>query len=381
MPAKPMLKIMGLGVAYPPALVPIEKLDDLAYAHFNHSPALDKTLAINRRSGIKTRSMVVPFDSPFVNQPSAPSIKAISDIFLDEGLALAISAARSAIAEAGISVDEITHVVASSCTSSSNPGYDLLLARELGLRPTVEKVLLHGVGCSGGLAGLRLASSLCHTAAWRGHAANILVVASEITSSFARHELECVDRDQDVRVGLALFADGASALVLSLDHGPAEGTADTADSESHRSEKGIFEVVSCTHAVSIGWKETISPQLPILSETNIPILYENLLSSLPESVESLLPNSPSEFDWPIHTGGTAFLNSAKIAMGIENEHLKASFEVYENHGNTSSSSVFCVLDMSRRIQHREWAVSLGFGPGLVGEAVLLRRIQHSKNHG
>ncbi|KAF7365560.1 BcCHS1, chalcone synthase [Mycena venus] len=247
------LKVTGIGVAYPSSLVPADELDNLAYAHFNRSPALDKTLAINHCSGIKTLSVVAPFDSPFLNQPTAPSITEISDLFLVEGLALATSAARSAIAEAGISADEITHVVASTCTNSSNPGYDLLLARELGLRPTVEKILLHGVGCSGGLAGLRLASSLCHTAVWRERPANVLVAATEINSSLARNGLECVDRDQEVRVGLALFADAASALILSLEYGSGEvldGAA--ADADRKGPEKGIFEVINAIHMVVPG---------------------------------------------------------------------------------------------------------------------------------
>ncbi|KAJ7766523.1 chalcone synthase [Mycena maculata] len=334
-----MLKITGLGVAYPPDLVPVEGLD---------KTALDKVLAINRSLGIKMRSMVVPWDSPFLNQPTAPSIKAICDLFLDKGLKLAISAARAAIAEAGIPTDEITHVVASTCTNSSNPGYDLLLAQELGLRHTVEKVLLHGVGCTGGLAGLRLADNLCHTAAWRGRPTHVLVVAAEFASSFTRNELECVDRDQDVRVGLAI---PGTDKILTFNPGPQ------------------------------GWQEIISPQLPILTASDIPVLYEYLLSSLPASTLSVLPTSPSDYDWPIHTGGSAFLKSTIKGMGIEREHLQASWEVYEHHGNTSSSSVFCVLDMSRRIQEREWVVSLGFGPGLVGEAVLLRRIQRPSASG
>jgi hypothetical protein len=37
--------------------------------------------------------------------------------------------------------------------------------------------------------------------------------------------------------------------------------------------------------------------------------------------------------------------------------------------------VLCVLDMSRRIEKREWLVSVGFGAGVAGEAVLLRRIK------
>lgn len=127
--------------------------------------------------------------------------------------------------------------------------------------------------------------------------------------------------------------------------------------------------------IDVGWKETANPHLPSLISSNIPVLYENLLSSLPASVRSILPTNPADLDWPVHASSAHFLNEAVKLMGIDKENLKASWEVYENQGNTSSSSVFCVLDMSRQIQDREWAVSLAFGPGLLAEAVLLRRIR------
>lgn len=78
-----------------------------------------------------------------------------------------------------------------------------------------EKVLLHGVGCSGGLAALRTAANLAlgHTA--RGKPARILVMALEVSTTMVRSELESIDKLQETRIGVALFSDCASAVVLS----------------------------------------------------------------------------------------------------------------------------------------------------------------------
>jgi type III polyketide synthase len=99
-----------------------------------------------------------------------------------------------------------------------------------------------------------------------------------------------------------------------------------------------------------------------------------LLETLPDSTLSRVPQNPSEFDWPLQAS-YFLLNAVRKAIGIHNDNFKASWEVYENYANTTSSSVLCVLDMSRRIEKREWLVSVGFGAGVAGEAVLLRRIK------
>jgi type III polyketide synthase len=126
-----------------------------------------------------------------------------------------------------------------------------------------------------------------------------------------------------------------------------------------------------------GWKETISPRLPEVITSVLPSLYKGVLAAAPDDIVPTFPSNPTDFDWPVHTGGTSILRSIEKAMGIGKEHTKASWEVYQNQGNTSSSSVLCVLDMSRRIQEREWCISVGFGPGLCGEALLLRRIRRT----
>jgi type III polyketide synthase len=173
-----------------------------------------------------------------------PSVSEVAELFRAEGVPLAVAASRNAVDEAGIAFEDITHVVATTCTTSSNPGFDCYVAQELGLRPDIERVLLHGVGCAGGLAALRLAASLCQSAAWRDEPAHVLVVACEITSSMRRAELEKISREQKVRVGITLFGDGSSALVLSLDYGP---SPDGVDGNTSKRDKGIYELVNWAH--------------------------------------------------------------------------------------------------------------------------------------
>ncbi|THH01856.1 hypothetical protein EW026_g904 [Hermanssonia centrifuga] len=164
------LQIVGLGVEYPPHLCSPRDLKKLALRHHPKSAALQKILAINENTGIEKRSVVCHIDHPLINQPAPPTIEELSHFFLTEGVRLAVGASRAAIHEWGGDVSEITHVVATTCTNSANPGYDYYVARELGLGGSVERTLLHGVGCAGGLAALRTAANLALTATFMQNA-------------------------------------------------------------------------------------------------------------------------------------------------------------------------------------------------------------------
>lgn len=112
-------------------------------------------------------------------------------------------------------MEEITHVVSTTCTNSANPGFDHYVCKELGIRRNVEKVLLHGIGCSGGLAAIRTAANLALGLSFRHKPARVLVLACEITSMMVRSELESIHKNQEVRIGVCLFADCATASILS----------------------------------------------------------------------------------------------------------------------------------------------------------------------
>lgn len=176
---------------------------------------MKKVLSVNSYTGIDTRSSIGTPDHPLVNQATAPSIKEIHQVFMSDGVPLAVEASRKAISEAKIRLDQITHIVSTTCTDSANPGFDHYVAKSLGITHQVEKVLLHGIGCSGGLATLRTAANLAlgHTA--RGKPARILCVALEVSTVMVRSELDSVNELAETRIGPCLFSDCASAVVLS----------------------------------------------------------------------------------------------------------------------------------------------------------------------
>lgn len=176
---------------------------------------LDKVLSINRYTGIETRAVVGNVDDPIINQPNAPSIRDLNNLFMREGVKLSISACKQAIEEWGGCVDEITHVVSTTCTNSANPGFDHYVLKSLGIRSNVEKVLLHGVGCSGGLAAIRTAATLALGLSYRRRPARVLILACELCSVLVRSELDSIAQDQEVRIGVCLFSDCASACIAS----------------------------------------------------------------------------------------------------------------------------------------------------------------------
>jgi len=174
-----------------------------------------KTLSINRFTGIQTRAAFGTADHPLINQKTAPSITELNRMFMTEGVRISVVACRKAIAEWGGNLQDITHVVSTTCTNSANPGYDYYVCRELGIGKNVEKILLHGIGCSGGLAAIRTASNMALGCSYRRKPARILVLACEMCTPLVRSEFDSIVANNEVRVGPCLFSDCASACVIT----------------------------------------------------------------------------------------------------------------------------------------------------------------------
>ncbi|KAK0640879.1 putative type III polyketide synthase [Cercophora newfieldiana] len=379
------LSIIGLGTQYPPFSLPTSVLDALSKKFYPDSPAMQKVLSINRYTGIDQRSSIGTPDHPLVNGPTAPTITEINKIFMSDGVPLAVSAARQALAEARVEPTQITHMVSTTCTNSANPGYDHFVARDLGLSRSVEKVLLHGIGCSGGLAALRTAANLCLGHAMRGLPARILVVALEISTTLVRSELDSINADQETRIGIALFSDCAGALVLSN----GLGTADEALAPP------VYELLGWEHHTipdtesdlgfdvdPLGWKVVLTPRVPTLTQGVLEPAYKALLDALPRPPPETY-RTAADYDWAMHPGGATILTGAEKALRITPEHMRASYDTYINHGNSSSATIISVLNRLRSKEMdamtpdsrgpRDHVVGCAFGPGISVEMCMLRR--------
>ena len=195
---------------------------------------MKKLLAINNASKIDTRSIIFPLDTRSdLNGLVQPDIHEQDNIFRKVAVDLTVQACRKALKEWGGSNGDITHAVGTTCTNTGNPGYDLLVAQELGLRDDLDRLLLHGVGCAGGLAALRAAAQLAMGASARGRPARILVFACELASLGARSELDFTAQsaDGETNIAPALFSDGAAAFVLCN------------ELASEAAERGVFQLI------------------------------------------------------------------------------------------------------------------------------------------
>lgn len=176
---------------------------------------MEKTLEINRKSRIENRYSVLDPEHDYWHQPQVPSISDCDALFKQYGIPLAVQACTKAIEDWGGLSSDITHVVAVTCTNTSNPGFDGLVCQQLGLQDSTRRVLLHGVGCGGGLAAIRVAQEMLLGATQQGKPGRVLIISCELPTIFTRTELDSMSQNQRPNVAIGLFGDCAAAMVLS----------------------------------------------------------------------------------------------------------------------------------------------------------------------
>jgi type III polyketide synthase len=183
---------------------------------FPYLYSVQKLLGFNTKTKIASRPSVYDHRKFTQKDATPPTLTSISHDFRTAGVDLAASACKKAMQEAGLRAQDITHIVAVTCTDSNNPGYDLFVCERLGLGPEVQRVLLQGVGCAGGLSALRAAANIASASSLKGRPARVLVVACELCSLFFRAEIQNMlqSGDETLRIAPALFSDGAAALVV-----------------------------------------------------------------------------------------------------------------------------------------------------------------------
>ena len=314
-----------------------------------------------RKSGISSRySVLSDFEKSdsedFTFFPKSkdfepfPSTKARMEVFRQTAPELCKEAVINCLAKTDIKAVEITHLILVSCTGMVAPGVELELMRMLDLDDSVERYCLHFMGCYAAFTGLKLADKIVKAEP----DAKVMLVAVELcTLHFQKEYVE------DNILANSLFGDGAAAaLVMNSDSGLKiksylsqvlrEGEEDMA--------WGIGD---------FGFEMRLSKYIPTLLDQGI--------SKLKDNFEEKFKLSTVE-NFAIHPGGKQILQKVQDAFGLSESVNAHAMAVLNQFGNMSSATILFVLErMMHDDQIKGEILSMGFGPGLTLETLLLEK--------
>ncbi len=307
------------------------------------------------RSGINHRFAVLPPQadggSPvdpggFYAVDPLPSTAARMALYAEHAPTLALEA----IAKLPQPLTDITHLVVASCTGFVGPGIDQIIARRLGLAPSVERLLVGFMGCYAAVSALRSARHIVRSEP----SARVLVVTVELSSLHLQpdHQIEPL-------LAMLQFGDGAAAALVT-----GEGPGLSLDSPFAMTLPASEDLIRWTIGDQ-GFAMHLSGEVP----GRIAAALQD-----PDLVRTIAGDDPAAIDaWAVHAGGRSILDAVEHGFGLPPEALAASRAVLADNGNMSSATLmFALAAMFAKAPAN--GVALAFGPGLAAEGFRFRMV-------
>lgn len=268
---------------------------------------------------------------------------------------LAIRAARAALADAGLTADDIDAIVLATSTP------DLTF-------PSVATMVQAGLGMSAGFAydvqavcaGFVFALTNANGLILTGQAKRVLVIGAETFSRI----MDWQDRGTCV-----LFGDGAGALVLEAQEGsglPSDRGILACDLHSDGRHRELLYVdggVSSTGTAGF-----------LRMQGNA--VFKHAVQKLAETAHAALEKAglgSADVDWIVpHQANLRIISATAERMGVPMERVVVTVQ---DHGNTSAASIPLALSVGRargQIKPGDLIVTEAIGGGLAWGAVVLR---------
>ncbi|GLY08087.1 type III polyketide synthase [Actinoplanes sp. NBRC 101535] len=343
--------ISGMGVALPPATAQAEVWD--GYFARRYTGAQRRIARrIFENSGVRTRQAAV---SPLVEDVANWSTERRMRRYQTEAIPLGKAAVSRALETSGLSAGDVGLFAVCSCTGYATPGLDILLARDLGMSPTVQRLFVGHMGCYAALPGLGATSDYVTA---RGRPA--LLLCAELTSLHLQPPADRTDIQQIV--SHALFSDAAVAVVLTPRDQALAGYA-------VREVAAVTDTTTADHmtweVTDLGFRMGLSAEVPAVLAAHVRGLVDDVLARHGLTVDAI-------DGWAVHPGGPRILDVVQEQLGLDDDALAASRGVLSAYGNCSSPTVLLVLDALRKRQLPPRRIlMLAFGPGLTLYVTLL----------
>ena len=350
------MRILSASSAFPPHYYSQTVLRDTLKAFWGtrlENPRLLDRLWAN--AGVEGRYLA----RPLADYYSLLTFGKTNDAWIQAAEELGSTAVCRALAAAGRDVAEVAALIFVSITGVSSPSIDARLINRMGLPKTLKRVPIFGLGCVGGAAGIARAADYV-----RAYPEQIAVLLSVELCSLT---MQLDDFSVANLISMALFADGAAAVVIAGDAAAAGATGpeiiDTRSTLYPDTQDTMGWTISET-----GFRIVLSPKVPN-------VIRDNLGRDVDEFLGSHQLRREDIGSWVLHTGGPKILEATQAALGIPETAIAASWEMLRRTGNLSSASVLLVLEETmahRRPAPGTWGILAAMGPGFCSELVLLR---------
>jgi len=343
-----MVAITSIGTALPPHVVTQQEAVEVARQVYAGREDLLRLLKVFSNSGVDRRHTAFPREYYLQRK----GFEERNRDYVEQAVALAEQAARTALNHAGVGPRQIDHLLLVTTTGLATPSLDALLAPRLGLRSDARRWPLFGLGCAGGAGALLRAADIVRSTPAQKALVVSVELCGQVFSSLASTPTDVV--------GAALFGDGAAAAVVADGGGPRILGART-----HLHEGTIH---------LMGWAFTSDGMRLLLSKEVTDFVKEKLR---PE-VETFLRDSSVTLDriahWVLHPGGRRIIETYQNVFGLTDKDLRWTRGSLARVGNLSSASVLFILAdvmSSGKAHPGDRGLMCALGPGFASELLLL----------
>ena len=349
-----MPTLMSLSSAYPP----FEISQKESWERFFHSTSRSVPFAkrIVESTGVRRRYIMWDPD----NLADAGALLTGDRMAAHSEAAIEVASRSLKHAIGGFDPRRIGSLVMACSTGYVNPGPDLHLAKQLGLRSDLRRTFIGHMGCYAALNVIKVAMDSVVARPDQ----LVICNCTELSSAHIRNAPMPGEDPMESLITQALFGDASVSMLM----GSAPDGVGIQFLRTHTEQLYDHQTMMSLNIGNQSFWMTLAAGVPAALQENIDGFIDRLLQPLGLSTRDVS-------HWGIHPGGPKIVRLLGKQLALKPEQLRASWDVLANAGNCASATVLLVLENILRVdkpRRGEHGVLLTFGPGLTIEGAVLR---------
>lgn len=342
----PSAKILSLATANPPYKISQKDVEAASKHIFSNVKNFGRFLPIYENAAIETRYSSVPLEW----YATASTLETRNNLYIETALDLLEKASVEAMRDAKLEMAKIDGIVVVSTSGIATPSLDARLMERMQLRCDIERTPIFGLGCAGGVIGLSRTAQLAKASPDKYY---LYLVVELCSLNFLKN-----DFSKSAIIASALFADGASAAVISC-----QGNGPDIRAAKEYTWPDSLDVM--------GW-DVINEGLKVVFSHDIPTIVNRDMRRIVEEFLETHDLALSDFrHFLCHPGGAKVVDALESSLGLSAGSLIYSRDTMRNYGNMSAATVMFVLKKAMEQNDPGNYLMTTFGPGFTAALLWL----------